>query len=420
MIIIWLAASLYIIVSFLFQHYITDTYYMTFSFIIFTVIVLFFTLLINHTKFIAIIYTSFIIRLIMMLIDSRPGEKVIPHSGEDTENYYETALEISANPALVNSDIYGGFYSKFLGLLFHVYGDDRLFAQFLNIIIAVTAILIMIKIFKMLDISGRVQWFLVLLMAFFPHSLIFSSILMRESLISITIVLSLYFFTRWYKHRERSSALLSVVFVLLGASFHTAVMGILIGYLFGFIFYRHNTKEFKFSVESLVPFSIFAVITTYMLVFPNVVADLPIFNKVDQVFNEDVGLYETVASASGGSAYLTGLEVNNLFQLLLYSPIKFIYFIASPMPWNIGSLNELIAFLLDGVFYIVALAVFIKNYYIIKERPILAILLLSVMAGWFIFGLAISNAGTGLRHRFKFFYIIVVILGVIWDQRRKR
>jgi len=355
-----------------------------------------------------------------MLIDNRPGEKIIPHSGEDTENYYKTAMEISGNPSLINSDIYGGFYSKFLGLLFHVYGDDRIFAQFLNIIIAITAILIMIYIFKMLDISYRVQCFLVLLMAFFPHSLIFSSILMRESLISITIVLSLYFFVRWYKNRERPSALLSVIFILLGASFHTAVVGILIGYLFGFIFYRHGTNSFKFSVESLVPFSLFAVITTYMLVFPNVVADLPIFNKVDQVFNEDVGLYETVASASGGSAYLTGLEVNNMFQLLLYSPIKFIYFIGSPMPWNIGNLNELIAFVLDGVFYVLSLVIFIKNYQLIRQRPILVILILSVMTGWFIFGLAISNAGTGLRHRFKFFYIIVIILGMIWDQRRKR
>src|SRR5699024_7333529 len=179
-------------------------------------------------------------------------------------------------------------------------------------------------------------------------------------------------------------------------------------------------NSFKFSVESLVPFSLFAVITTYMLVFPNVVADLPIFNKVDQVFNEDVGLYETVASASGGSAYLTGLEVNNMFQLLLYSPIKFIYFIGSPMPWNIGNLNELIAFVLDGVFYVLSLVIFIKNYQLIRQRPILVILILSVMTGWFIFGLAISNAGTGLRHRFKFFYIIVIILGMIWDQRRKR
>lgn len=353
-----------------------------------------------------------------MLIDNREGETIIPHSGEDTENFYETGIQISHYLPLLGDEVYGGFYSKFLGLLFYMYGDDRIFAQFLNILFAMTAILLIIHIFRMLGISGKVQFILVLLLSFFPHSLIFSSILMRESFISITVVLSLYFFVRWFKKKEWPGAVLSVVFILLAASFHTAVIGILMGYLFGFIFYRHRSQSFKFSVESLVPFSIFAVVTTYMLVFPDTVSGLPIFNKVDQVFNDDAGLYETVTAARGDTAYLEGLTVNNLFQLLLYSPIKIIYFIASPMPWNIGNLNEFIAFMLDGVFYLLALAIFIKNFNVIRERPLLVILLISILAAWFIFGLAINNAGTALRHRFKFFYIIVVALGIIWDYRK--
>lgn len=418
MIIIWLVTLFYVIVGFLFQHYIADTYYLTFSFIIFTVIVLFFVLLINYTKFFVIIYTSFIVRVVMMLIDRREGESIIPHSGEDSENFYATGIEVSNNLPMLNEDIYGGFYSKFLGLLFYMYGDDRLFAQFLNIIIIMTAILIVIHIFRMLDISIEIQFFLVMLMSFFPHSLIFGSILVRESIISFMVVLSLYFFIRWFKKRERSSALFSVIFIMLGASFHTAVIGILIGYLFGFIFYKHASERFEFSVESLVPFGLFAVIMTYILVFPDTVSGLPMFNKVDQVFNEDAGLYETVSSARGGSAYLEGLEVNNLFQMLLYSPIKLIYFISSPMPWNISNLNDLIAFVLDGIFYLFVLVTFIRNVHIIRERPVVGILLISILVGWFIFGLAINNAGTALRHRFKFFYMIVVVLGVIWNQRK--
>lgn len=419
MIIIWLVTILYIISGYLFQYYITDTVHLTFSFIIFTIVTLFFILVIKYTEFAAIIYTSFIIRLAMMLVDRREGGTIIPHSGEDTENFYETGVAVSNDLILLGMDIYGGFYSKFLGVLFHLYGDDRLFAQFLNIIITLTAILIVIHIFRMLGISDKVQFYLVLLLSFFPHSLIFSSILMRESLISFTVVLSLYFFVRWYMDRSRPAALLSVLFVLLGASFHTGVVGLLIGYLFGFIFYRHSTRRFQFSVESLVPFSIFAVVMTYILVFPEVISGLPIFNKVDQVFNDDAGLYETVASGSGNTVYLQGIQVNNLFQLVLLSPLKIIYFIASPMPWNINNLNELISLALDSSFYVFALIIFIKNFNIVRKRPLAAVLLISLLAAWFIFGLAINNAGTALRHRFKFFYIIVVILGVLWDRRKR-
>lgn len=419
MIIIWLAALFYIVIGFLMQHYITDTTYLTFSFIIFTVIVLFFVLFINYTKFVFILFSGFILRVMILLIDLREGETIIPHSGDDSENFYKTGIEISMNTSLLNTEVYGGLYSKFLGILFHLYGDDRLFVQFLNIIITMTAILIVIQIFRMLDIPGHIQMILVLLLSFYPHSLIFSSILVRESMISITVVLSLYFFVRWFKNRSTINAVLCILAILSGASFHTAVIGILFGYLFGFIFYNHSVRTLKFSVESVVPFTVFAVITTYIIVFPDVVSGLPIANKVDQVLDNNDNVYEAVTSARGDTAYLASMEVNNLFQLLLFSPIKVIYFITSPMPWNISKFNELISFLLDGVFYLTALILFIKNFYLVKSRPILAILLISIFSGWFIFGLGISNAGTALRHRFKFFYIVIVALGVIWSKRSK-
>ena len=419
MIIIWLAALFYIVIGFLMQHYITDTTYLTFSFIIFTVIVLFFVLFINYTKFVFILFSGFILRVMILLIDLREGETIIPHSGDDSENFYKTGIEISMNTSLLNTEVYGGLYSKVLGILFHLYGDDRLFVQFLNIIIAMTAILIVIQIFRMLGIPGHIQMILVLLLSFYPHSLIFSSILVRESMISITVVLSLYFFVRWFKNRSTINAVLCILAILSGASFHTAVIGILFGYLFGFIFYNHSVRTLKFSVESVVPFTVFAVITTYIIVFPDVVSGLPIANKVDQVLDNNDNVYEAVTSARGDTAYLASMEVNNLFQLLLFSPIKVIYFITSPMPWNISKFNELISFLLDGVFYLTALILFIKNFYLVKSRPILAILLISIFAGWFIFGLGISNAGTALRHRFKFFYIVIVALGVIWSKRSK-
>ncbi len=419
MIIIWLATLFYIIIGFLMQYYVADTAYLTFSFIILTVVVMFFVLFINYTKFVFILFTGFILRIIILLVDLGEGKTIIPHSGDDSENFYKTGIEISMNTGLLNTEVYGGLYSKLLGILFYLYGDDRLFVQFLNIVVTMTVILIVIQIFRMLDIPGLIQMILVALLAFYPHSLIFSSILVRESMISMTVVLSLYFFIRWFKYGGAIYAVLSVLAILAGASFHTAVIGILFGYLFGFIFYNHTERTLKFSVESVVPFTVFAVITTYIIVFPDVVSGLPIANKVDQVLTNNDNVYEAVTSARGDTAYLANLEVNNLFQLLLLSPVKVVYFITSPMPWNISNFNELISFLLDGVFYLTAMIIFIKNFHLVKSRPILAILLISIFAGWFIFGLGISNAGTALRHRFKFFYIVIVALGIIWSKRTR-
>src|SRR5699024_12370016 len=98
------------------------------------------------------------------------------------------------NTNLLNTEVYGGLYSKFLGILFHLYGDDRLFVQFLNIIITMTAILIVIQIFRMLDIPGHIQMILVLLLSFYLQSLIFSSIFVRVLLICIYLFHLFYFF----------------------------------------------------------------------------------------------------------------------------------------------------------------------------------------------------------------------------------
>ncbi|GAB3064012.1 hypothetical protein ACFOU0_10945 [Salinicoccus sesuvii] len=419
MVIVWLVTVAYIVIGFLGQNYIADTHYMTFSFLIVTTVLIFSILWIGYTKYFFVLFLSFFIRLAMLFVDLSESRPTLPHSGEDTENFYETGLQISVNMHMLDASVYGGLYSKFIGILFNLYGADRLFVQYLNILFALTAILIVIKIFRMLNVPSHVQGVLVVLMAFFPHSLIFSSILLRESIISLMVVLSLYCFIRWFLKKERLSGVASLILVIAGASFHSAIIAIAIGYIFGFISYRHDQRTLRFSMGSVVPFGIFAVIMVYILVFPEVVAGLPLFNKFDQILNNDDNIYKTLSSTRGDTAYLTGLEINNIFQLILFSPIKIIYFIASPMPWSIRNVNDLISFLLDASFYISALVIFIRNFHLVKTKPLLLIVLIAIVASWFIFGLGISNAGTALRHRFKVFYVIIVALALAGAARHK-
>lgn len=420
MFIIWLVALAYVVMGYLFRDYITDTTLLTASFIIITSIVIFFLLYLKYTKFLILIYAGFLARLGTVLYDLREKMPDLPHSGVDSESYYKTAQYISEKMSLMGAEMYGGLYTKFLALIFNMYGDDRLFAQFLNVLMALTAILLVIQIFRMLDVPVHIQFVLVGVMSFFPHSLIFSSILVREAVITLMVTLSLYCFVRWYVKGEWSSALLSVIFILLGASFHTGVIGVLVGYLFGFIFYQHSRKAFRFTLKSLIPFTIFAVSITYVMMYPESISALPIYDKIDQVERNNSSIYEAFTDDIGESAYLSWLVVDNIYQMVLFSPIKVFYFIGSPMPWTVRNLNDLIAFFLDGVFYLFALAVFVKNYALIKKRPLFGIILLSIVVTWLIFGFGISNAGTALRHRFKIFYVIIVAIGVIWTYWSKK
>ncbi|MEZ2457704.1 hypothetical protein ACBR55_03795 [Salinicoccus roseus] len=419
MLIIWLIALLYVGLGHLFAIHIAETGALTLSFIIITTLLLFFILYVHYKEFLVILYVSFIVRIGLVLVDLDPKGPEIPHSGDDTENFYKTAGIISEKMTLMGEEVYGGPYSKFLGLIFHMYGDDRLFVQFFNVLMALTAILLVIRIFRMLDVPKDIQWVMVAVMAFFPHSIIFSGILLRESVITLMVVLSLYFFVRWYVRGGVMNAVMSVASLIIGASFHTAVIGVLVGYLFGFIFYRRQNAAFRFTLQSLVPFMVFAGAITYIMVYPESISALPIYDKIDQVQNNNDSIYNAVTDDAGGSAYLTGLTVNSIYQMVLFAPIKVFYFIGSPMPWSVRSVNDLIGFFLDGLFYLAALGAFVRYSGTIRKHPILGVILISIIVTWIIFGLGISNAGTALRHRFKIFYIIIVALGLLWAKKKR-
>lgn len=419
MLLIWVFTLMYILIGYLINDYFSVSIYVTVSFIAVTSVLLIFILLRKYIEFAFIIFCSFVLRFFLLIIDLYAGDFfTIPHSGDDTENFYATGLQVATDMSMLGESIYGGTYSHLLGILFNVYGDDRLFAQYLNILIAITAILIVIQIFRMLGVPARIQMVLVIIMGFFPHSLIFSSILLRESIISLVVVCSLYFFIKWFKYKGFHNGLLSIVFALVGGFFHSGVMGVLIGYLFAFIFYRHNERTLRLTLKSVIPFTIMTIGMIYIFIFPETFASLPLFNKFEQELSNDRSIYDAFNTERGESAYLTGLEINNFFQMIIFAPIKILYFIGSPMPWTLRNLSDLISFFLDSIFYLFAAFVFIKNFGLIRKNPLLIILLISLLSGWLIFGLGISNAGTALRHRFKLFYLIIIALSVLWSKKK--
>lgn len=420
MLFIWIITLMYVLIGYLLNDYSSLIIYLTVSFIGVSSILLLLVLLRKYFEFVILIFLSFTIRLFILLIDLYAKNLVtVPHSGDDTENFYATALNISNDMSMLSESIYGGTYSHLLGILVNIYGDDRLFVQYLNILVAMTAILVVVQIFRMMKVPLKIQMILVAVMALFPHSLIFSSILLRESVISLIVVFSLYFFIKWFQYKGLHNIFLSISLVILGGFFHTGVIGILIGYLFAFIFYQHDKETMKLTLNSIVSFGVVALVMLYFLLFPEVFSTLSLFNKFEQELGGGRSIYDVFNTERGESAYLTNLEIDNFFEMIVFAPIKVLYFIGSPMPWTLRNLSDLISFFLDSIFYLFAAFVFVKHFGMIKKHPLLLVLLISLVSGWLIFGLGISNAGTALRHRFKLFYLIIIALSIVWSKGKK-
>ena len=76
----------------------------------------------------------------------------ILHSGSDTERFYIWGLEISKNLSIMNEISYTK-YTNFLGILYWIIGDQRLFSQFINLILGMWSIFVLYKILDLFNLK---------------------------------------------------------------------------------------------------------------------------------------------------------------------------------------------------------------------------------------------------------------------------
>lgn len=401
----------------LFLNKIIDTHYLTTSFISTSSLIILYLAFTKFNRFFISFMLAYITRLIIMFIDINKYMNIL-HSGDDTENFYKTGILISNNLELLQGEVYGGIYSKFIGFIFYIYGIDRVFVQYLNIIIFILIILLMRKIVLLLQIKNYKFFFYILF--FFPHSLIFSSILLREGIISLLVLLSFYYYIVWCKYRKTKFAFISCLVLMIAALFHSGVIGLLFGYLIGFLIVNENDKGLKLSKDKITIIISMTIVLLLIFINQNILLDLPFLNKFQHNLETNETVYDITNRQLGGSAYLTSIVIASPVEIIMYSPLKLTYFIISPVPWEISSFSELFAFLLDGLFYLIFILIIIFNFKRVMKSPFLLSVIIGMFTTWLIFSMGVSNAGTAMRHRFKTFYIVIVVCMLIINKRREK
>ena len=353
--------------------------------------------------------------LIMMIDIYMRGVIIIPHSGADTEGFLRRALEILGNIEMIIQSKYE-FFIKVVGVLFTITENERVIIQYFNVLLGFTAIYLMYLIFKKLNISKKNMMIGMFVVTFFPHSVFFSGILLREMLSTFFVVSAMYFLVTWYKNNTAHNFVLSIVMVLISALFHSGVIGLLLIHIFILIFYKADTKKLIFSFKSV---GMFFAISVFLVSFFGYYEwyELAIFRKLNIDSLEDV--FDASASRSGGSAYLSGLSINNIFQFFVYGPIFMIYFISSPLPIDWRGINDVMSFLLDGIYYFGTSVYILFNY---KNTPtnrrvLILILIIGLFGALFIFSTGVQNSGTALRHRHKLFFVFTLIFILVKEYR---
>ena len=416
-----------VVFSFFFKSFIDAEYLsvflVVFNFLIFVFIVIPGTVNDDKAKF--LIFIFFCLRVFLLYLDYY-GKHIgtVLHSGGDSERFYEWGLYISEDLSRMKEISYTK-YTDFLGILYWIIGDQRFFSQFVNVILGMWSIFVFYKILDLFKLKDSKKLFFLALYGFFPQNIIFSSILLREALIQFFFVYSLLFFTKWLMSNNRINMFKTIFFVLLSSLFHPGMIASLLVYGFMFLFLDVKKYSFNYSFKRKTLLVLFCGFTFALIAY-----NISILNGKFSFLISDTNLsllekYESNSGIEeGGATYLRNYKINSIVDFIILVPLRLIYFVFSPMPYDVRGVGDLAAIILDSSFYYFLVYIIIRSRKIIKDNifrifpKVFFILFLTVSIG---FALGTENSGTAMRHRSKIFpalIIVVVFMESIKQNRR--
>jgi len=253
----------------------------------------------------------------------------------------------------------------------------------------------------------KVGWFV----ALFPSLILYSALVMREIYVCFFLLVALNYVVDWSRTGSLKSFFLVILNFMIGSVFHGGIIVGLIVFL-GIFFLNHTKQLFRKILNGFIlykSFIGFALIATFI-----------VYNGVSNIYIPKIGsitnfdklkkniLHKNIVTHRGDAKYPDWVIAKSANELIYKMPIKAMYFIFSPFPWDVKKSSHLIG-MFDGFLHFFLVYLIFLNRKIIWADPALRIIFLMLLAYLVIYGVAIGNFGTGIRHRTKFIAMFILL-----------
>jgi hypothetical protein len=254
----------------------------------------------------------------------------------------------------------------------------------------------------------RAAWMSGWLAALWPSLILFSAVLLREPEASLGIAVGAWLGVRWEREGRVADLAGAVAALTLASLFHKGAVAALTVLLFACVFRAARLirglgpRAVRRSLVCVVA----AAATVAMVSDPLTLAR---YLQVDILNTLAERATYTAPYTPGESSYLIGLVPHSWWDVIWQAPVRMLYFLASPMPWDMHSLRHLPA-TIEGA---VVLAIFAAELLLLRR-------VVSSRGAWLVAGMLIAsvgvfsagtfNAGTALRHRAKLLPLALMLL----------
>tara|TARA_B110000977_G_C10937409_1_gene439506 strand:- start:58 stop:774 length:717 start_codon:yes stop_codon:yes gene_type:complete len=216
--------------------------------------------------------------------------------------------------------------------------------------------------------------------------------------------------------KNRINIYRTILFVLLSALFHSGMLLSLLFYGFIFLFFDVKKVGFNFSFKKIAGLVLFCGLVGAFISFDNSILSGKLAILKSFGVNESLGFVERLdlrKAEPGGATYLRNFEINSLLDLVILMPLKLVYFIFSPMPYDVRGLGDIAAILFNSSFfyYLVYTIVRSRKYIqknVLKIYPKIFIFLVLIVSLGFAFGT--ENSAIAMRHRTKIFPALLMVV----------
>tara|TARA_B100000787_G_scaffold67847_1_gene49807 strand:+ start:5336 stop:6559 length:1224 start_codon:yes stop_codon:yes gene_type:complete len=361
-----------------------------------------------------ILFVALTVRFLFLIINNYFF--YLPDGDMDAKNFEQFAWDFSQGGFYnifkhhyVGPDAY--FISVLIAIPYSLFGRSILLAQSFSIFFGIGSVFLGWLLAKKLwnnYVAMKVGW----VIALFPSLISYSVLTMREVYISFFLLVALYGIVNWVKIRSYKSISIVVAGFIGATFFHGAsIIGL---FVFSFIYVLDTFKvSFTLIKNKILSFKFVLIVILSSVFLVSYVSNkiyIPYLGTFEQTISTQKIKILINSNTKGGASYPKWLKVDANIEFLYKAPIRSLYFLFSPFPWEVKKLSHLVG-VLDSFLYMILVYLIFCNRKAIWKDPALRIILIILVCYFIVFGIGVSNFGTGIRHRTKFVIGLILLAG---------
>lgn len=300
---------------------------------------------------------AYLIR-ISIIIMRRMTNINLPYTNADTEGFNSIGEKFANNMSLLQKNLYVGFYTKIVDILYYLIGPNRLFAENINVLLSIGIFYNVFTIVNEMNIKNKLKNILEILLVLLPHGILLSASMLRKMIIGFFVILSLKYCLKYLKQKNKIYFFFCVTSLIIAALFHAGVIFLIVGYVLVLSFYNIEKDKMNISIKKIS----ICIILSVILISVYVSYGGDIASKIS-----NVDLESTLEKTK---------EINNIIDVIIYIIPKIIYFMFSHMQWNRRGFPDISYFIIDSLVYLFYSTIKNHRYLKHKEKGIINILLL--------------------------------------------